>query len=76
MLRCVRGTSLATPLEPLVRIDYGLRPQAGIHAMTQPAQRFPAPALDTLPDDIRTRLLAQLLRALPVNVEDYIMAPV
>jgi uncharacterized peroxidase-related enzyme len=26
--------------------------------MTQPAQRFPAPALDTLPDDIRTRLLA------------------
>src|SRR6476659_8469172 len=25
--------------------------------MTQPAQRFPAPALDTLPDDIRTRLL-------------------
>ena len=26
--------------------------------MTTPAQRFPAPALDTLPDDIRTRLLA------------------
>src|SRR6266567_4320253 len=27
--------------------------------MTKPAtQRFPAPALDTLPDDIRTRLLA------------------
>ena len=27
--------------------------------MTQPtSQRFPAPALDTLPDDIRTRLLA------------------
>ena len=26
--------------------------------MTQPVQRFPAPALDTLPDDIRTRLLA------------------
>ncbi|MDN3279221.1 peroxidase-related enzyme [Frankia sp. RB7] len=26
--------------------------------MTKPAQRFPAPTLDTLPDDIRTRLLA------------------
>src|SRR3954471_5138007 len=26
--------------------------------MTKPAQRFPAPALDALPDDIRTRLLA------------------
>ncbi|MET3911058.1 putative peroxidase-related enzyme [Bradyrhizobium sp. S3.3.6] len=26
--------------------------------MIKPAQRFPAPALDTLPDDIRTRLLA------------------
>ncbi|OKO81552.1 peroxidase-related enzyme [Bradyrhizobium sp. AS23.2] len=26
--------------------------------MTKPTQRFPAPALDTLPDDIRTRLLA------------------
>src|SRR2546421_6199786 len=26
--------------------------------MTKPAQRFPAPAIDTLPDDIRTRLLA------------------
>ena len=26
--------------------------------MTQPAKRFPAPALDKLPDDIRTRLLA------------------
>ena len=26
--------------------------------MTTPAQRFPAPALDALPDDIRTRLLA------------------
>src|SRR3954469_11149597 len=25
--------------------------------MTKPAQRFPAPALDALPDDIRTRLL-------------------
>ena len=30
-----------------------------IRAMTQPtSQRFPAPAIDTLPDDIRTRLLA------------------
>ena len=26
--------------------------------MTQPAKRFPAPALGTMPDDIRTRLLA------------------
>ena len=26
--------------------------------MTQPAKRFPAPALETMPDDIRTRLLA------------------
>src|SRR4051794_40759752 len=26
--------------------------------MTQPAERFPAPPLDTLPDDIRTRLRA------------------
>jgi len=26
--------------------------------MTQPAKRFPAPALQTMPDDIRTRLLA------------------
>ncbi|MCP3368808.1 peroxidase-related enzyme [Bradyrhizobium cajani] len=26
--------------------------------MTKPAQRFPAPAIDALPDDIRTRLLA------------------
>jgi uncharacterized peroxidase-related enzyme len=26
--------------------------------MSKPAQRFPAPALDALPDDIRTRLLA------------------
>ena len=26
--------------------------------MTQPAQRFAAPAIDTLPEDIRTRLLA------------------
>lgn len=26
--------------------------------MTMPAQRFPAPAIDSLPDDIRTRLLA------------------
>lgn len=26
--------------------------------MTKPTQRFPAPALETLPDDIRTRLLA------------------
>lgn len=26
--------------------------------MTNPAQRFPAPAIDSLPDDIRTRLLA------------------
>ncbi|MBR0857525.1 peroxidase-related enzyme [Bradyrhizobium liaoningense] len=26
--------------------------------MTKPVQRFPAPAIDTLPDDIRTRLLA------------------
>ena len=26
--------------------------------MTKPAQRFPAPAIDSLPDDIRTRLLA------------------
>ena len=26
--------------------------------MTQPAKRFPAPALHTMPDDIRTRLLA------------------
>ena len=26
--------------------------------MTQPAKRFPAPAIDTLPEDIRTRLLA------------------
>jgi uncharacterized peroxidase-related enzyme len=26
--------------------------------MTKPATRFPAPAIDTLPDDIRTRILA------------------
>lgn len=26
--------------------------------MTKPARRFPAPAIDSLPDDIRTRLLA------------------
>ena len=26
--------------------------------MTQPAKRFPAPAIDTLPEDIRTRILA------------------
>src|SRR6516165_11685590 len=26
--------------------------------MTKPAKRFPAPAIDTLPEDIRTRLLA------------------
>ena len=26
--------------------------------MTKPVQRFPAPAIDSLPDDIRTRLLA------------------
>jgi uncharacterized peroxidase-related enzyme len=30
-----------------------------IYSMTQPtSQRFPVPAIDTLPDDIRTRLLA------------------
>jgi uncharacterized peroxidase-related enzyme len=34
------------------------RPKPESMPMTKPAQRFPAPALDTLPDDIRTRLLA------------------
>ena len=33
-------------------------PKPEFMLMTTPAQRFPAPALDTLPDDIRTRLLA------------------
>ena len=34
-------------------------PDAGIMTMSHPAQkRFPAPALDSLPEDIRTRLVA------------------
>lgn len=48
----------AHQIEPAPRIDYGYRPQAGTMPMTRAVQRFPAPALDTLPDDIRTRLLA------------------
>jgi uncharacterized peroxidase-related enzyme len=42
-------------------MDYGSPPerQSGPVAMTQPAiSRFPVPAIDALPDDIRTRLLA------------------
>jgi uncharacterized peroxidase-related enzyme len=35
------------------------RPDAGTSAMTEPlTKRFPTPAIDSLPDDIRTRLLA------------------
>ena len=43
-------------------IDYVPRfPESPIRNIVMPlppSQRFPAPALDTLPDDIRTRLLA------------------
>src|SRR5271156_5505678 len=41
---------------PATRIP---RPDAGTSAMTEPlTQRFPVPAIDSLPDDIRSRLLA------------------
>ena len=46
-------------IEPASRIDYGFPPEKPeSKPMTKPSQRFPAPAIDSLPDDIRTRLLA------------------
>jgi uncharacterized peroxidase-related enzyme len=47
----------------IAAIDYGCRmphhaARAGTAAMTQTSQRFPTPAIDKLPEDIRTRLLA------------------
>lgn len=54
-----RARDLASPLEPLRRIDHGHRPKPESMSMTKTAaQRSPAPAIDTLPEDIRTRLLA------------------
>jgi uncharacterized peroxidase-related enzyme len=48
-------------MPPSIMVSRGriMRPDAGIFAMTEPlAKRFPTPAIDSLPDDIRTRLLA------------------
>jgi uncharacterized peroxidase-related enzyme len=47
-------------MPPSIMVSRGriMRPDAGIFAMTELAKRFPTPAIDSLPDDIRTRLLA------------------
>src|SRR5258708_27417615 len=58
-----RPAAHVTPLSAAALIDYGsAAASCGISrnpTMTQPvAQRFPTPAIDSLPHDIRTRLLA------------------
>ncbi|SHG86176.1 uncharacterized peroxidase-related enzyme [Bradyrhizobium erythrophlei] len=48
-----------TPPSTMLPATRTTRPDAGTCAMTEPlTKRFPIPAIDSLPDDIRTRLLA------------------